>query len=163
MNVFTEELALRDLIEAVVENVMRDHDRRVIEVEPAEVTVRADRERFMQALSQLLDNAVKFGGPQGMVTVRATQANGYACISVSDEGPGVPKAESERIFERFVRLGSLLTRETQGAGVGLFIARKSVEAMNGNIYLDPRSGPGATFVIQIPLAYPMAVADPATA
>jgi PAS domain S-box-containing protein len=163
MNVFTEELTLRELVDAAVDNAMRDHAKRVIEIEPEQVTIRADRERFMQALSQLLDNAVKFGGAQGTVKVCATQRNGYACISVSDEGPGVPKADRERIFERFVRLGSLLTRETQGAGVGLFIAKKSVEAMNGNIYVEGGAETGATFTIEIPLAYPMAVADPASA
>jgi signal transduction histidine kinase len=113
----------------------------------------------MHALSQLLDNAVKFGGEEGTVTVKAWRSNGYARVSVTDEGPGVPKADRERVFERFVRLGSLLTRETQGAGVGLFIAKKSVEAMNGHVWVEGGGESGATFVIEVPLAHPMAVAD----
>jgi len=161
MNVFTEELLLGELVRAAVDNSLRDHPARVVEIEPESITVRADRERTVQALSQLLDNAVKFGGPEGTVTVRARLANGFATVSVTDQGPGVSKADRDRIFDRFVRLGNLLTRETQGAGVGLFIAKRSVEAMNGRIRLEPGSETGATFVIEIPLAYPMAVADPA--
>ena len=161
MNVFTEELRLSTLMTAAVENAARDHERVTIALEPEDMMIRADRERLLQAVSQLLDNAVKFGGPQGEVRIHGVQSNGFAHISVSDEGPGVPTADRERIFERFVRLGSLLTRETQGAGVGLFIAKKSVDAMNGRIYVEPSEGAGATFVVEIPLAYPMAVADPA--
>jgi signal transduction histidine kinase len=76
---------------------------------------------------------------------------------VTDEGPGIAALDQERVFERFVRLGDTLTRETQGAGVGLFITRRAVEAMGGRVWIDSEPGHGATFHIEIPLARPVVV------
>jgi signal transduction histidine kinase len=119
--------------------------------------VRADKEKLRQTIDHLIDNALKYG--DGRVTVTTSRANGYGRVSVSDEGPGIARADHERIFERFVRLGDPLTRETQGAGVGLFIAKRSLEAMQGRIRVESESGRGATLVIEVPLARPMAVVD----
>ncbi|MDQ3952038.1 MAG: ATP-binding protein, partial [Actinomycetota bacterium] len=65
------------------------------------------------------------------------------------------------IFDRFVRLGHVLTRSTQGAGVGLFIARRALSVMGGDVWVESEPGRGATFHLQVPLARPMAVASSA--
>ncbi len=97
----------------------------------------------------------------GLVTVTVMREHGYARIAVSDEGPGIARADHERIFDRFVRLGDVLTRSTQGAGVGLFIARRALSIMGGDVWVESEPGRGSTFYVQIPLARPMAVADSA--
>jgi signal transduction histidine kinase len=73
-------------------------------------------------------------------------------MSISDDGPGIPKEDHERIFDRFVRLGDLMTRTSEGAGVGLFIAKRSIEAMGGSIRVESEPGRGATFRATLPLA-----------
>jgi PAS domain S-box-containing protein len=132
-------------------------DRLRVEGPSGDLVVRADKEKLRQTIDHLIDNALKYG--DGRVTVTTSRANGYGRVSVSDEGPGIARADHERIFERFVRLGDPLTRETQGAGVGLFIAKRSLEAMQGRIRVESESGRGATLVIEVPLARPMAVVD----
>ena len=159
MPVFPEEISMSELVEDRVEAILRDHADVSLEIEPEEVHVRADRERLSQVIEHLLDNAVKFGGPNGKISVSVVRSNGYAHLRVRDEGPGVPLADQERIFERFIRLGDVLTRETQGAGVGLFIAKSAVEAMGGNIWVESEPGRGATFHVEIPLARPVAVEE----
>ena len=71
-------------------------------------------------------------------------------LSVSDSGPGIPKAEQERIFERFYRLGSELRRETQGIGIGLSIVKHIVAAHGGRVTVESVTGQGSRFTIILP-------------
>ncbi|MGH2746694.1 MAG: ATP-binding protein [Actinomycetota bacterium] len=162
VRLISDELALADVVTDVVDRVAEDSGRVHFVFPPEDPIVRGDREKLAQALEHLVDNAQKYGGPTGTIVVRCVREDGYARVSVTDEGPGIPKADQERIFERFVRLGNILTRETQGAGVGLFIARRSIEGMGGSIWVESEGGKGATFHIRIPLAHPASVADEAT-
>ena len=152
-----------DLNALTVKRLRRwDRNRIVWNEDPSNILVRADKEKLTQTIDHLLDNAFKYGGEASTVTVTTSRVNGYGRLEIADEGPGVPVADQERIFERFVRLGDTLTREAQGAGVGLFIARRSVEAMEGRIWVEPGLRGGATFVVELPLARPMAIAGDAS-
>ncbi len=162
LTVSADRLALRDLVDEQVASVLHDHPRVEVKAPDAGPIVRADRERLGQVISHLLDNAAKFGGVEGQISISLHQEAGFALVSISDEGRGIPKADHTRIFERFVRLGQVLTRDTQGAGVGLFIAKRSVEAMGGAIAVDSVVGKGATFHVRIPLAQPMAIVPSAS-
>ena len=162
MPVFPDQVLLDELVKDRVASMLPDHERIVVTGVDEPLEVRADNERMGHVVEHLLDNALKFGGPQGEIRVDLVKENGYARLSVTDEGPGIPAADQERIFERFVRLGDVLTRETQGAGVGLFIAARSVEAMEGRIWVESKVGHGATIHVTIPLAHPVAVRDNAS-
>ena len=70
--------------------------------------------------------------------------------TVTDEGPGIPPGDRERIFEKFTRLGDHLTRPQQGVGLGLYIARRSLDEMGGEIWCDERPGGGARFGFSLP-------------
>jgi PAS domain S-box-containing protein len=155
-----DQVSLAEHVGAAVGKVLGDHRYRVVEEEPG-LVVRADAERLEQAIAHILDNAAKFGGPEGLVTVTLARDHGYARVSVTDEGPGIARADQERIFDRFTRLGHVLTRSTQGAGVGLFIARRALAAMGGEIWVESEPGRGSTFHVQVPLARPVAVAHSA--
>ncbi|HYO61479.1 MAG TPA: ATP-binding protein, partial [Actinomycetota bacterium] len=155
-----DQIGLGELVAATATKVLDDHRYRVVEDEPG-LVVRADEERLEQAIAHVLDNAAKFGGPEGLVTVRLTREHGYARISVTDQGPGIARADQDRIFDRFVRLGDVLTRSTQGAGVGLFIARTALAAMGGEISVESEPGRGSTFHLRVPLARPLVVAHSA--
>lgn len=156
----SEEISLSELVADTVARVLGDHRYKVVEEEPG-LIARGDADRLEQAVAHVLDNAAKFGGPDGVVTVTIARDHGYARVSVTDEGPGIPRADQERIFDRFVRLGHVLTRSTQGAGVGLFIARRALSVMNGDVWVESEPGRGSTFHLQIPLARPVAVAHTA--
>jgi PAS domain S-box-containing protein len=145
------EVDLGDVARRRVAETLGSHEM-VEVVSPDEAIVaRVDSERLAQALDHVLENALKFGGRHGKITVAVAVTDGLAEIEVIDEGPGVPIVDRDRIFERFVRLGDVMTRQTQGAGVGLFIAKRSIEAMGGTIAVDDAEI-GARFRIRLPLA-----------
>jgi signal transduction histidine kinase len=162
VQVFMDEVPMQDAVKNRIGTMLEDHPQVEFVAPDQMLIVRADRERLFQVIDHLLDNAQKFGGAETPIRIEVKHENGYAVLSVRDEGPGIAEGDQERIFERFTRLGHLLTRETQGAGVGLFIAKRSVEAMNGTIWVDSDPGRGSTFYARLPLARPMAVADEAT-
>jgi two-component system sensor histidine kinase TctE len=115
-----------------------------------EVTVLADATLLREALGNLIDNAIRYAKPGGQVTVSAAVIGGAAHISVSDDGPGVPPSEREKIFERFHRGEN---SEGAGSGLGLPVALLCARAMGGNLTLagdDP--GSGATFVLHLQVA-----------
>lgn len=111
--------------------------------------VDGDRDRLKQALLNMADNALRVTPPGGTVLIAAARAGALARLAVMDEGPGVPVELRERIWERGVRGGD---EETDGsAGLGLAITREIAAAHGGRAYLDERYGPGARFVIELPL------------
>jgi len=116
------------------------------------VELNVDGRAIQQALVNLIDNATKHSPAGQMVTVTLDAAPGGAPVrlSVTDRGPGIPKAEQEKIFERFHRLGSELRRETQGVGIGLSIVKHVTEAHGGRVWVESDPGHGSRFIIELP-------------
>ena len=131
------------------------------DLQPVEPPPVCDGLAVRQALINLLENAMKFSPRETAIRVGLRPAeNDRWEISVHDEGPGIPAAEHEKVFERFYRLGSELRRETQGAGIGLSIVRHIAEAHGGWVKLASEPGKGATFTMILPLRPPGCVEAP---
>jgi signal transduction histidine kinase len=114
--------------------------------------VRGDADRLVQVFTNLLDNAVRVSAPGGSVSVHLSREGAYAVISISDAGPGIPKAEQERIFERFYQLDKSRAHSGRGGfGLGLAIAREIVQAHGGELSVESVEGQGSTFVVRIPV------------
>jgi signal transduction histidine kinase len=113
--------------------------------------VRLDPAAIGQVLTNLLDNAVKHSGAGRRITVTLGRDGGDATVAVRDEGPGIPAAEHERIFEKFYRGGDGLVQDAQGSGLGLAIVKHVVEAHRGRVELASRPGAGSTFTIRLPI------------
>lgn len=103
---------------------------------------------MMQALTNLVDNAVKYTPPSKPLEIEANQEEQELLIAVKDRGPGFPEAESEHIFDKFIRLSP---DGIGGTGLGLSIAKGIVEAHNGRIWAQNRPGGGAVFIMALPL------------
>ena len=114
------------------------------------VRVRVDRSAMRQVLLNLLDNAVKYGPPGAVVTVGVEAGPGVARLWVEDQGPGVPAAERERIWERFARLGRDVESAVAGSGIGLAIVRELVTSSDGSCRVEQAAGGGARFVVELP-------------
>jgi signal transduction histidine kinase len=113
-------------------------------------SVRGDRERLRQVLTNLLENAVKYSRPDDEIGIRAWTENGCVLIAVEDAGPGVPPEHHRLIFERFGRAD--VGPGKPGTGLGLFIARSIAEAHGGSLSVDSTPGEGARFTLELPAA-----------
>jgi signal transduction histidine kinase len=109
----------------------------------------ADRKRLSQALSNIVDNALKYTPSGGTVAIWAHAEPGYTEICVADSGPGIPEEKIPRIFERFYRLDT--SRSTPGRGIGLSLAKAYVEAQGGIVTVKSEPGKGSTFCIRVPV------------
>ena len=125
-----------------------------LELEPAPELppASADRDRLQQVLVNLLDNAIKYSPQGGQVTVALEAATDVVRISVTDPGLGIPLAEQQRVFEKFYRLDTELTRAGGGTGLGLYITRELVRRMGGTIGVRSQPGVGSTFTVDLPRA-----------
>ncbi len=112
--------------------------------------IRGDRARLRQVLGNLIENAVKYSPEGGEVRISATAGNGAVQISVRDSGPGIPRDQQARIFEKFGR-ADVEGGSKPGTGLGLFIARSIAEAHGGSLEVSSGFEPGATFTLALPV------------
>jgi two-component system phosphate regulon sensor histidine kinase PhoR len=105
-----------------------------------------------QVLFNLVENAVKYGGQGGRVTLRAAAEGDTVRIEVEDNGPGIEPEYRERLFERFFRVDKGRSREMGGTGLGLAIVKHLVQHMGGAVELDSREGVGTTVSLRFPQA-----------
>lgn len=146
-----------DLIALVSEQIteFESHEgdgRVVLHAPTSQVLVHADPFRVGQVVSNLVSNAVKYSPDESRVEVTLSTAGNQAIVAVRDEGDGIPASEQERVFDRFHRVEGGLTRRTGGTGLGLYIAKRLVEAMSGRLWLVSRPEEGSTFSFSLPLA-----------
>jgi PAS domain S-box-containing protein len=111
----------------------------------------ADHNLALSVLTNLLSNAVKYSPAGAPVDVRVVVDGERVVTTVSDKGDGIEPGDRERIFDKFTRLGDHLTRPQQGVGLGLYIARRCVEEMGGEVWCDAAEGGGARFGFSLPL------------
>ena len=143
--------ALRDAVAAAGGLFAERRLRLELAIDPHAAVLRADRDRLMQLFMNLLSNAAKFcAAEDGAVQVVGRQrADGYL-VTVTDNGPGVPPGEAERIFDKFAKASPASSGRPQGSGLGLAICRQIVEHHGGRIWLDARKEEGASFCVFLP-------------
>ncbi len=112
--------------------------------------IRGDQARLRQVIDNLINNAIKYSPKGGEVRISGTFDDDRVTVSVTDEGVGIPEDEQDRIFERFYRVDSALSRKTQGTGLGLYLARAVIEAHGGKISVKSQLGKGSTFSFTLP-------------
>jgi signal transduction histidine kinase/DNA-binding response OmpR family regulator len=117
-----------------------------------DVLVRADRERLIQILLNLVSNAVKFTPSGGLVSITCADTAGEVSIHVRDTGPGIPDDRLDEIFDPFVQVGRSSAERRQGVGLGLAISRELARMMEGELRVRSVVGEGATFVLTLPRA-----------
>lgn len=124
--------------------------------------VNVDPDRYVQVMSNLLSNAAKYSAAGGLVQVWAERRGAGVRVHVKDQGPGIPEDFRDRIFEKFSQADSSTTREKSGTGLGLHIARRFVEHMQGRIGYESTPGHGSTFWVELPLVEQNATKQEAT-
>jgi len=151
-----QDVQLRDAAAETIDDLMPAAAKRGVTLANdvhGDYTVRADPLRLKQILSNLVENAIRHGRENGLVRVSASPgAEGWLRVSVSDDGPGVPEAVRERIFERFFRADKARTRNRGGTGLGLSIVKNLVLAHGGEVRVDsaPEGGSVFSFTLRTP-------------
>jgi signal transduction histidine kinase len=127
--------------------------RHRLDVEVAgDAPIQTDRDALTCVLWNLLENAVKYSPGADVIRVRLSAHPRRVEIAVSDDGPGIPKAEQARIFEKFTRGSAAVAGQIRGAGIGLSTAREIAKALGGDIVIDSEPGRGSTFTVLLPVA-----------
>jgi two-component system phosphate regulon sensor histidine kinase PhoR len=148
-------VVIADLVQACVETIRLKAEKKqiglTVECAGDLPPVPADAARLRESLLNLLDNALQYTPAGGQIAVRARRAGDEAVLAVSDTGMGIPKADQQRVFERFYRMDDARSREVGGTGLGLSISKHLIEAHGGRIELVSQPGQGSIFSIVLPL------------
>ncbi len=156
-------MRIEDAIESVLYEIAPQAHARELSVEFKKSRepfplVLGDPERIRAVLQNLLENAVKYSHPKGFIAVALSLEDGdKALISIRDNGIGIPKDEQDHVFSRFFRAKNAVKVETDGSGLGLYIAKAIIERHGGKIWFSASDGEagkerGSTFSFTIPLA-----------
>ena len=147
---------LRELAARVIDDLQSRAPEKSARLEnqlPDDLCAQADAERLEQVFTNLIENAIKYGRPQGHVRVGGKiLPTNKAEVWVHDDGPGIPAEARERVFERFYRVDRARARETGGTGLGLSIVKHIVQAHGGEVWVQSELGHGCTFFFTLPLA-----------
>lgn len=148
-----EAVELRDLAERVIGAFATQIQEKDLKstVTGRQTVVQADPGRLRQVLVNLISNAMKYTDRGGRIAVEIGERDGCAIITVADSGIGIPKEDTERVFERFYRTDKSRARKTGGTGIGLSIARAIVQAHGGTISCESEPGKGSRFEVSLPL------------
>ena len=117
----------------------------------APVFVWGDRDELLRVAENLIENAIKYGGP-GVVTIRVTQDAGFGVLTVEDDGPGIAPEHIPRLTERFYRVDAAASRSKGGTGLGLAIVKHIMARHRGRLSVASTPGQGARFSVSVPLA-----------
>lgn len=148
-----ETIDLSDIIDETVEDTqILAADLAVDASVSAGVRVRADRDLLRQALTNLASNAIKYNREGGAIGFDLSVRDGWATLDISNTGPGIPPGEQDRLFERFYRADRARSRRTEGAGLGLSLAREIIRVHGGELVLLSSGDDLTTFRMTLPLA-----------
>ncbi len=150
-----EAMDLREVVTEVAKDLrpMADNCGHTVTLTLPDENVRlvTDREKFVMVLTNLLSNAIKFTPDGGQIRLQATRRNDLVQVSVQDDGIGIAPSDQSRVFERFYQVEASLSRQHDGLGLGLSIAKGMVELLGGRIWVESEVGQGTTFHFTVPL------------
>lgn len=155
LDVSPEPTRVADAVEEIVEGfapVARARGMRIRTDADDDAVARLDRGAFRQVLLNFLENAVKYGPAGQTIAAGAARSGGGVRVWVEDEGPGIPSAQRERIWEPYYRLNREIDRVVGGSGIGLSVVRGLVARHGGRTWMEDAPGGGARFVAEFPAA-----------
>ncbi len=150
-----EQVALNDIVKGVYEQyTFAMQEKQIIgnlNLREQNIFILADSQAVEEAVSNLIDNAIKYNGQLVEISVSTHIDHNFAYCEIKDTGIGIPSAEVEKVFEKFYRLEGSLTQKTNGTGLGLSLVKHIMEAHGGEIILKSKMGNGSTFILKFPL------------
>ena len=150
----SEPCALAELLAAVTRDlspsIEHKQQRVSIDVSPEVAAIVIDVAKLQDALRNIVENASSYAPAGSRIDIAATREGGQVVLRVEDEGPGIPEADLERIFERFYRVDKARSRESGGTGLGLSIVKHLIQRLSGEVSAANRPQGGAVFTVKVP-------------
>jgi two-component system sensor histidine kinase VicK len=143
---------LEQLIEEMIRETRMTVTSHEIRFEPCQpVVVSADMDKIGSVITNLISNAVKYSPKGKLIDIKCELTDGFARVSVHDEGMGIKPADLENLFERYYRVESKHTQHISGFGIGLYLSAEIIQRHDGRIWAESKSGVGSTFYFSLPL------------
>ena len=144
----------------VIENVLSSYRYQIVnsgfdietKLQPELPPVLIDRDAMAQAISNLLDNAIKYSRDEKRLSITTERRGSDLFIEIADRGIGIPRAEQAKVFEKFYRVGNGLVHDVKGSGLGLSLVKHIIDAHKGSIAVESDAGKGTRFTIRLPLS-----------
>jgi signal transduction histidine kinase len=144
----------------VIEHVLASYRYQIVNsgfdvktnIQPDLPPVLIDRDAMAQAISNLVDNAIKYSGKVKQLSIKTEALGSDLSIEIADHGIGIPRAEQAKVFEKFYRVGNGLVHDVKGSGLGLSLVKHIIEAHKGTISVESDVGEGSRFTILLPLS-----------
>jgi heavy metal sensor kinase len=152
LGLLPQRVGIRDAIEAAARPLqpLADAKHLQLDVGGAACQTQADPQRLHQAISNFIENAIKYAHPDGHVRVTAWCSEEEVGVTVADDGPGIPAAARAHVFDRFYRVDGARGRDEGGSGLGLAICREIAGAHGGRVWVESEEGGGSAFTLALP-------------
>jgi len=142
---------LQELISTIQQQVRHEGFTLEAEIDTNLPPIMADRSAIIQAITNLIDNAIKYSGEAQKIYIRGFVEGQHLIIAVHDFGIGIKAEETDKVFDRFYRGGDELTRTVKGSGLGLTLVKQIVQTHHGSVHVVSEPGSGSTFSIRLPI------------
>ncbi|HHE76644.1 MAG TPA: PAS domain-containing protein [Candidatus Parcubacteria bacterium] len=149
-------LNINELIAAVINNYQKIIKKQRLTLkfnkEAVVPNIMADEIKMRIAIENILNNSIKYTPPRGKISISVSKIDqDEVKIKISDTGIGIPKNQQNRVFTKFFRASNVIQRDTEGTGLGLYMAKNIIEAHGGEIWFESEEGKGTTFYITLPI------------
>jgi signal transduction histidine kinase len=148
-----EDVELRPMIENMAKEFQLKNDKKmtfIIDVSPEDMTIHADPMHIINAISNIIDNSIKYSGDEVEIRVKAFRQTDHDIIVLSDNGIGISEENQKRIFDKFYRVGHGNRYNVSGYGLGLYYVRQIIQRHEGSIDVESTMNKGTTFTITLP-------------
>ncbi len=153
INVKFEKVNIVKVCRNAIETLKNSADEKMLKIRlasPRSLFIEAGEDMIKQVFMNLLSNAIKFSPKKGEITIAIKGNIGDVEVSITDKGPGIPKKEIKKIFDKFYQVDSSMTRKHGGTGLGLVIVKHIINIHNGSINVISERGKGSTFIFRLP-------------
>ena len=136
LNVIMDSISVQEVVDDAILLIKNSSSKTIVNTIPENLPlIYADRDRFEQVIINLIENAVKYAEDDTEILIKACEDNGKVCIEINNKYPLISREKLKTLFDKFTRMDDKTTRTTRGTGLGLFIVKGLVEAMNGEVRL----------------------------
>lgn len=143
---------VEDIVFATVDYANEKDIEILFDTDAEEIITSIDKEKIERVILNLLSNAIKYTNKNGRIEVHIKHDNKFVYISIKDNGIGIPKEKVDQIFHRFYQVDSILSRKSEGSGIGLCIVDEIIKLHNGKVEIDSEENKGTTFEITLNLS-----------